>query len=1347
MSRWLWITVLFGCWALFSGYWDLPAGRAASTAFSQETTPVSQQPSKPAPAKATPIAVKSVSEIISDWTPEHQLYTRGNVGVDAKRLNDLALWLQQNAPHWLVVLIEDASNESYRTTNQSFKGIDAVEVQLGTRLSNETDFGKLEHPRTKEPDGAVLVIMLKQRRVSYFASDAQDTRNLGESHWKGELDQPAILAMKSGGRIVDAVQNTIKNINQRLNQTIQSEVDRETAIARSKQREVSSFQVAASSAKLQLSEITSQRDRFRQAQPSATGSLASPPIDDWTSKIDAFLADVNEENVRAIQTEFSKTKEEIDHYVHGYAEIEGLDANLARYDASIQRLASANEPKLAPSLIAIDKAIADAKRSAAQGDLDVERHLGELNSILEQASTELDTIQRTAAQRRAIWDWTRRITIGFLVAIAAGIALVLRVMNQRRIPIMNKAIHELARREEAIQKETDRTSRLFTRANDLLGSRERIEKRGYEGKTKELSLKILETVDNLFIISKEMRRVLELARNAIHPVHFKDRWRNRFSSELYAEGIALLNGKSLSFQEAHGLPRILRQTTGDALPANSKGEVEINFETAFSLFQKRGGEAAAMLDRLEAALTSSQDLLTQSQMRLDHTLELDRQLSERSEGRIQWDLPSFLSDAAPKLANELRQIESKAMFDSVGVVEDLLPPVQSKVESIHFALSQVTEASEKHFPAAIAESETLSELGYRTDWIPREFQAIVREWDKFVASLVSSNSVNLHSANSSTDKNPVPNPSDLTPAFESLANRVVALSSTAKQVDALEKNRIQGIKEKVHTARLTIAQKLGLSVDQIHFGKQSTTDVKFQRVEAELLTAKQLIAKGDQPAAESCRLQAEEQLIKIEGATQAAIDMANRFPEQSAALQKEVAVERDRWVATRTELERWQSIYDPVILQSSPQSETASTKKKQQSLENLLGEAHSQLDFASGIITQARSKFDSGLVVQAAEHLLQSQGALAQAKWSIDFVTDFGKRLEQQETKNQKHQQELIQWIDVLEKNLDDPRASYTTIQALRTLIKSSRASLSETESTTRKNPIETAKRWQQWEERLNQLQSKLVSDRQAHAEATRAVRGAKEQWDTAWALVQKSQTDGIPDSTATVQANDRIGKLKEAVASLEASLQKPQGDWREIDEQAYRLHATIDGAAKTLASELDDAARVYEVFRRGSQAVFDAENWIGKRGSRVNTHDGTELLEKARKALQRGRYQDVVHYSQSAIEVATAAIQAGERNEQWLEMQHRAEMQKRNRNRRRSQSPFDGNGPWGGGGSIGGGFWPTVFIGGTGWPSSSSSDSWFGGGSSSGGFDWGGGGGSDFGGGGWGGSSDNGSGFSGSSW
>ncbi|XZE46164.1 hypothetical protein SH467x_001437 [Pirellulaceae bacterium SH467] len=1323
----------------------------ALPAWSQEASPSSSSSAQTTATQTTatapvPVSVKSVSEIISNWKPEHRLYIRGNVGVDSKRLNDLAKWLQQNGPHWVVVLMDDASGETYRTPNQRFSGVDAVEVQLGTRLSNETDFGKFEHPRTQEPDGAVLVLMLKQRRVSYFASDAQDSRNLGESHWKGELDQPAILAMKSGGRVIDAVQNTIKNINQRLDQTIQSDADREAAIALAKQREVSSFQVAAAATKSQIQEVESHRDRFNKSYPAATGPLVSPPTEGWRQRIQAFEMDVNAENVRTIQTTFAKTKSEIDHYLHGYAEVEGLDSNLARYSASIQRLTSANEQKIAPNLIAIEKAIADAKKSAAQGEMDVEQHLSELNTLLEKATTELDVVQRAAAQRQAIWEWTRRIAIGLLVAFAAGVALFMRLLHQRRVPIMNKAIRELAIREDAVQKETDRTGVLFTRTNDLLGSKDRVEKRGYEGKTKDLALQILATIDNLFILSKEMRRVLELAKNAIHPTDWRDRWKNHFSSELYSEGISLLNGKTLSFQEAHGLPRILRQQTREEYAANAKGEVEITYETAFALFEQQGIEATAMLDRLELALMNAQDQLSQSQHQLDSTLELDRSLSDQSDGRVLWELPSFLNVVAPKLASELRQIESKAMFDSVSVVEDWLPPIRQRIDAAHTIFNRVKQGCEVQFPAATVEGKSLAEFGYRTDWIPSEFQTIVREWDHRLTRIVSEQA-NVTIAPSTSSPEVIE--SKLDSAFEALTQRVVALSTTAKTVIAMEKDRVPTLKEKVRSARDLIAGKLGLPTDQIHFGKQSTTENKFQRVEAELLTAKQLIAKGDHAAANSCVEQATEQLSKIEGATQSALEIVERFPEQSSTFRKEVTSNLQRWTETRTHLEKWQSIYDPSVLQSQPSKPSDAPKQRSRSLDQILGEAHQRLEFASQIIEQAQTKFNSGHVVQAADNLFESQSAMAEAKWGVDFVIEFGKRLEHQETRNEEHRQELSRWVEVLEKNLEDPKASHATIQSIRTLIQSAKASLQEDGSNTRKNPIAIARRWQELEERLNQLQSKLVSDRQAHAEAVRAVRGAREQWNAAWTLVQKSQTDGIPDSTATVQANDRIGKLKNSVTALEGVLEKPHGDWKDIDEQAYRLHATIDGAAKTLAGELEDAARVYEVFRRSSQAVFDAENWIGKRGSRVNAHDGTELLEKARKALQRGRYQDVVHYSQSALEVATAAIQAGERNEQWLEMQHRAETQRRNRHQRRSRSPFDGNGPFGGGGSIGGGFWPTVFIGGTGWPSSSSSDSWFGGSSGSsgggGGFDIGGG--IDIGGGGWGGSSDNGSGFSGSSW
>ncbi len=48
------------------------------------------------------------------------------------------------------------------------------------RPHNRTDFGNLVHPKTGERDGAVFVLFLQERKFSYYASDAQDRRNLGD---------------------------------------------------------------------------------------------------------------------------------------------------------------------------------------------------------------------------------------------------------------------------------------------------------------------------------------------------------------------------------------------------------------------------------------------------------------------------------------------------------------------------------------------------------------------------------------------------------------------------------------------------------------------------------------------------------------------------------------------------------------------------------------------------------------------------------------------------------------------------------------------------------------------------------------------------------------------------------------------------------------------------------------------------------------------------------------------------------------------------------------------------------------------------------------------------------------
>ncbi|MGN6543955.1 MAG: hypothetical protein ACTHK7_02825 [Aureliella sp.] len=176
--------------------------------------------------KAKDRAVKfgSIKKVIAKWNPDQHLYVHGDIGVGKAQLAELEQWLDANAAHWTVVLMSDAEDQHFTHADcRQFTGMDAVEYALGSGLSNRTDFGKLEHPVTHQADGTVFVLFLKERKLSYFASAAQDCHSLGEAHWTGQLDQPAVRAMRSGGRVLDAVKETVKSVNCKLEEAIEAE--------------------------------------------------------------------------------------------------------------------------------------------------------------------------------------------------------------------------------------------------------------------------------------------------------------------------------------------------------------------------------------------------------------------------------------------------------------------------------------------------------------------------------------------------------------------------------------------------------------------------------------------------------------------------------------------------------------------------------------------------------------------------------------------------------------------------------------------------------------------------------------------------------------------------------------------------------------------------------------------------------------------------------------------------------------------------------------------------------------------------------------------------------------------
>ncbi len=346
---------------------------------------------KARPNGAKHLRISSVNDVLAFWHAEQHLYVKGDVGVASKQLDDLEQWLDENGRHWTVVLMQNADGESYRIDGETKLGIDAVEYALDHGLTNQTDFGSLEHPVTKETDGAVFMLCLEERSLSYFGSDAQINRSLGgEEHWKGELDQAAIRAMKSGGRVVDAVKDTVKLINRRLEEAIQREIETQ------RQRE-DAIKLAVEEAKqsiLRLQTSVSEVDRlwkaFRESSPAATGALAKPPIDTWTAKLEHLKETTREDNIRASEKELAQLSNIVNQYLNSFADREGLDEHLERIEKAKKELAAGINNAAQTNLANIDGLLEKVQQSFRNGDLDLAAMIEKIDEELKQGQAAID---------------------------------------------------------------------------------------------------------------------------------------------------------------------------------------------------------------------------------------------------------------------------------------------------------------------------------------------------------------------------------------------------------------------------------------------------------------------------------------------------------------------------------------------------------------------------------------------------------------------------------------------------------------------------------------------------------------------------------------------------------------------------------------------------------------------------------------------------------------------------------------------------------------------------------------------------------------------------------------------
>ena len=178
-------------------------------------------------ASETDVALPSGVSILENWRVDQHLYTVGELGVDAVQLAGLEEWLDENAPNWTVLLMESSEGEKYTDVfGVEHGGIDAVEHAMGKGLPASTGFGGLKDSSSGLANGAFFILFMKDRNFSYFGDRSYQRYRLGADQWRGNLDRPAIAAMRNGGRVIDAARDSIQSIDARYRKAVLAEKER-----------------------------------------------------------------------------------------------------------------------------------------------------------------------------------------------------------------------------------------------------------------------------------------------------------------------------------------------------------------------------------------------------------------------------------------------------------------------------------------------------------------------------------------------------------------------------------------------------------------------------------------------------------------------------------------------------------------------------------------------------------------------------------------------------------------------------------------------------------------------------------------------------------------------------------------------------------------------------------------------------------------------------------------------------------------------------------------------------------------------------------------------------------------
>ncbi|MEL7498394.1 MAG: hypothetical protein AAFN77_12350, partial [Planctomycetota bacterium] len=1155
-----------------------------------------------------------IEAVIADWSKDQHLFVNGDVGISEDQLGRLESWLDQNRSNWTIVLMKNAKNQVYVTVDgRSFTGMDAVEYALGHGLANRTRFGELVHAETAETNGAVFVLFLEERKFSYYGSDVHDRRRLGEAQWLGNLDRPAIRAMRNGGRIIDAVKDTVNHINQSVAASIRREkslrkqaAQKRVRIAQERDRQLAEQRtLLQEDLPAQIKTIESAARQLRQTYPEAADSeLAQPPVDQWNQRLASIRPNLTIDNLSSNRTKLNQIRDELEDRLDAFAAHDAFDTMRDDVLANLEPLQRDRTGTARRYIDDIRSLLDDAATGHTNGSLTFAGKIHQANELVRDANAEVQKetrrLNELAERRAAIRNLITWVLGAFLIVFLAF----LWWLNRRRRPFLRKAHDLFDQRTAATTSLLAQLDELNIRVAAVLGSEDELEQRQYAGSTLALGKSVFSRLDDHKLDAEELTRVIDEANSMLHPGNPIAEAMNMFTSHRYVLCLEKLNGESYQLiRDTHAA----KWTHFQTLAIKLTGDLE---------------KTDSELDELKHAIEQVVPKLKEVAEKLRNTSIINDELGASSRRDGYFQIPTLEDSLIPTVKLIHQNGQHQCRKDPVGVVNDVIPGAVKRLSVASQIASSIKELRTTGFATIDQAADQLRSRGYQTRWIRQTVEELAALADQLMKDAAADELSGKQLSQFLNESANIP-------------NKAQTCAALSESIDQKIEQKIIETEQRIASTGEEVAARLKIPVESALIESNYDPSVELQHAKRFFEAAKTSLNLGN---AASCQQSLDESMIEITHANQlidVTIELLNSFDIRM----RETASGHE---SIQTTFAKRQPTVDMICREYRPESQelVESTPlnigEASDSVVSHLAFCQRVLSAAPELIQQIQEHHGAGKVLESAAMNDNLNSEFTLANRLLQEIQQHAELLEETTRSNRNEIQEVGQQFESIFgfQNKFETRSS--TINELQKY-ESSWSSFVDgfRKEAQKRAPLIDSASISEFNTAAIRLKAQIDSDHHAFQMANESLKELEQEWATSVQLLRTSSSDRIPDSTAIDNVEREAGQLDPKIQQLRQQTREPHQDWMEIDATLSRLISQVAIINATLRRELQLAKRCVDVLQSASDRVREASNWSPSYGVRMRNDYGQHRLRDARRALGNGDYQNCLSAASLALNTA----------------------------------------------------------------------------------------------------------------